>query len=141
MHGPDPVYRRVVNLVVDRKLPVLQTLNQMRFPEGSGAVQESGVQAGRQREQLAVASRGGQGAVAHMIVHVHLCVFFPEQTGTARDRIFRERAPECGRGAQHLAQVLEKAPLVCALWQSEEIDAADMHGGFALFQQQEAGAG
>ena len=56
MHGAHTIDGCVMHLGVERELTVLQTLDDVHFPEGARAIEESGVQARREYKKFAVAA-------------------------------------------------------------------------------------
>ena len=79
MHRTHAVYRRVMYLLIERELAVLQALDQVCLPQGTIAIKQYAVQPRGQCEQLAVASGFGQGGVADVIVQIDVLVLFPEE--------------------------------------------------------------
>jgi hypothetical protein len=62
---------------VDGELTVLQSLDQVRFPEGPAAIKQRGVEPRHQREQLSVSSRLRECQVLSVVLEVQVRIVLP----------------------------------------------------------------
>ena len=132
VHGSHPVDRRVVVLGIHRELAILEALYEVHFPQGPVAVQQRGVQARHQGEQLPVTPRRGQRRVADVVVDIQVFIRLPVHgaEGTAPGFI-TENWLEVFSRLQLVGQLVKKSTGICPGRQGEQVHAADMHRRFA----------
>ena len=141
VHGPDTVDGRVMHFAVERELAIFKSFDNVQFPQRARAVEQGGVQPGDQRKQLPIAPRRRQGGMTDMVVHVDLRIGLPKEPCFAPDHTVAKGLAKLSGAAQLLGQLAEKLLLIGAARPRKQIDAADVHGRFAPFKKQQAGAG
>ena len=68
----------------DDREPVLgEALDEVDLPQGAGAVEGPGLDAGDELLELLVGARARQGAAAHVVAHVEVPVVDPHGVGEA----------------------------------------------------------
>ena len=132
-HGRDTVHQGMMNLGVERKLPVFQTLGQVHFPHGPLPIHQVRMLCRYERQQLPNTPGRGQRLEAEMMLQVQVLIRHPY-------RLAQAIAQALVKGGGHL-RFLPK--LVCqlrdivvrrALGEREQLEAAHMHGLLAFFQ-------
>src|SRR5277367_876689 len=74
-----------MELRVDRVQPVVQSLNEVGFPQWAVTIEQAAVQSGRQLQEVTYASRLGQGGATKVIVKLDLPVERPRDIGEASE--------------------------------------------------------
>ena len=141
VHGPDTVDGRMVHFAVERELAIFKSFDNVQLPQRARAVEQGGVQPGDQRKQLPIAPRRRQGGMTDMVVHVDLRIGLPKEPCFASDHTVAKGLAKLPGSAQLLGQLAEKLRLIDAAGPRKQIDTADVHGRFAPFKKQQAGAG
>ena len=82
---------------INRKLTVLQSFNDMQFPQWTAAIQERAVKTRHQCKKLAITPWLWQGRMSEMIVKVEMIILLPvhrsNRAGTARTDKLAKGAP------------------------------------------------
>ena len=134
-----PVHHRVMQLGVDGKPPVGQSLDQVRLPQRPVPVEQRAVQPRDQREQFPDPARRRQGGVAYVVLQVDRTVVDPGPLAEGGKRPVRP-TPKDRRDLRRLQRLpVQVGQIVGArsLGWGEQLQAADVHRLLTRLRDQE----
>ena len=131
-----------MRLVVYRELTILQAFDQVCFPQWSIAIQQCGMQARHQGEQLPIPAWLRQGRMAHVVIEIKGRVRLPESGPSQAQSSCFEAITERGKKLicipKVVCQRLQELCGISVLGQGVQRDPGDVHRNLAALGKQEA---